>query len=120
MFIYDLPIENNQRTGETFTYSIDLDGTDYIITCEYNSRIDTWMFTIQNTVSQVTIGPIPLLLGNIELTSMYSYWQQILPLGEIRMYDEQALYGASGRGVDATLETFGDSKILQYLSVIDP
>ena len=119
MFAYILSIENDKRSGRSFSYTSEFDGELFNFIFDYNVRIDTWFLTVSNDGATVEIGPNPILLGNNGMFIDYAYWNDLFPNGFLQVYDNAGMYDSSLRGVDPGLSTFGESKELQYISFID-
>jgi len=111
MRIYDLPVENN-RTGNTTQYTINLDDVDYNFAIYYNRRIDTWFLSVSNADNSVVLEQMPLLLGVNPMINTFAY-SELLPFGDVQVADDPE------DNIDPTLDNLGDSKNLVYVSVID-
>lgn len=119
MFLYELPIDSDKRTGGAFEYVSVLDGVTYSFQYTYNTRIDTWFLTLANETETVKVGPLPLLLGNNEMFASYNY-SELPQFGDISVNDEAEDSDGATKDVEAGLFNFGDSKTMVYQSIIDP
>lgn len=108
---YDLPIEKTDLESAT-NYRITLDGEDYLIGYNYNTRIDTWFLTISNVQNDTVLEQIPLLLNVNPMVQLYQY-TELLQYGDVQVFDD------SGDGLDPTRDSFGQSKTLIYESILD-
>ena len=107
-YTFILPVQND-KTGNSFRFTTELDGSEYTYQFDYNYRIDTWFMTITDATGGFVLQQIPLLLGTRKTINKFAY-NELLPVGDMQIFDR------NGDGTDPGLLNFGIEKTLIYLS----
>lgn len=100
MAVLEIPVRNDLQA---YSFTIELDGTNYLLRFRYNSRISRWAMDVAKTDGTNVVAGIPLLtntdlLGRFELPD--------LPPGRFLAYDE------TGAARNAELEDLGSGGVL--------
>lgn len=100
--VVEIPVRNDL---EAYSFTIELDGTNYVLSFRFNVRMDRWAMDIAKTDGTVVLAGVVLETG-VDLTGRYV--SDSLPPGRFLAYDE------SGQGMNAGRYDLGDSVKLLY------
>lgn len=102
MAIVELPVDSN---SPSYFFTIDLEGQTYTLKLRHNSRMDRWIFDVQNEDGEPLCIGLPILTL-VDLFGIYS--TENFPPGIFLAFDE------SGENKNAGRNDLGNDVVFLY------